>query len=70
MLDETPSTAEFAVVVNDEDQWSIWPAHRTVPAGWTAEGTVGSRGECIEHIDASWTDIRSRSVRDAGGVDR
>ena len=72
MPDETPVTGEFAVVVNDEDQWSIWPAHRAVPAGWTAEGTIGSQRECVEHIETCWTDIRPRSVRKAGsaGVDQ
>jgi MbtH protein len=65
MPDETPSTSQFAVVVNDEEQWSIWPAHRAVPAGWTREGMVASRSECLEYIEARWTDIRPRSVREA-----
>lgn len=65
MADETPSTSQFAVVVNDEEQWSIWPAHRAVPPGWTREGMVGSRTECLEYIETRWTDIRPRSVREA-----
>jgi MbtH protein len=51
------------VVVNDEEQYSIWPAGRELPLGWTAEGTTGTREECLAHIDEVWTDITPRSVR-------
>ena len=51
------------VVVNDEDQYSLWPADRLLPAGWQAEGFTGSRQECLDHIDEVWTDMRPRSVR-------
>ncbi|MER7004859.1 MbtH family protein [Dactylosporangium sp. NPDC000555] len=53
----------YLVVMNDEDQYSIWFADRDVPAGWRVEGTRGTRAECIAHIDAAWTDMRPRSVR-------
>jgi len=53
----------FQVVVNDEEQYSIWPAGRALPAGWVAEGTTGTREECLAHIDEVWTDITPRSVR-------
>ena len=65
MPDEDSCKDQFAVVVNHEEQWSIWPAHRVLPAGWTREGMVGSRTECLEYIDVHWTDIRPRSVREA-----
>lgn len=69
MPEERPATGEFVVVVNGEEQWSIWPAHRPVPAGWAEEGTVGTRAACLDHIEECWTDIRPRGVREAAGAD-
>lgn len=51
------------VVINDEEQYSVWPKGRELPAGWYAEGTAGTREECLAHIDLVWTDITPRSVR-------
>jgi MbtH protein len=65
MSDENYSAGQFVVVMNDEEQWSIWPAHRAIPAGWIRAGMVGSRGECLEYIEVRWNDIRPRSVRKA-----
>jgi MbtH protein len=53
----------FEVVVNDEDQYSIWWDGRELPAGWRAEGTRGSKEECLAHIDEVWTDMRPLSLR-------
>jgi MbtH protein len=53
----------FMVVLNDEEQYSIWPAHRDLPAGWRSEGTRGSREECLARIDEVWTDMRPLSLR-------
>jgi MbtH protein len=55
--------ADFLVVVNAEEQYSIWAAERDLPLGWTAEGTRGSKQECLAHIEKIWTDIRPLSVR-------
>ena len=55
----------FDVVVNDEEQYSIWRADREVPAGWKRVGTTGTRSECLAHIAEVWTDMRPRSVRAA-----
>lgn len=55
------------VVVNDEEQYSIWPEGRAVPAGWTPVGVAGGRDECLAHIAEVWTDITPRSVRAALG---
>nr|WP_062341152.1 MbtH family NRPS accessory protein [Herbidospora sakaeratensis] len=60
MFDE----GEFEVVVNDEGQYSIWPVGRPVPAGWTAIGHSGPKAGCLAHIDAVWTDMRPRSLRE------
>ncbi|MGW3107992.1 MbtH family protein [Streptomyces sp. NPDC001100] len=54
----------FAVVVNDEEQYSIWPADRALPEGWREAGRAGTREECLAHIDEVWTDMRPRSVRE------
>lgn len=54
------------VVVNAEDQYSIWGSGRAVPAGWTATGFEGSEAECLDHIDSVWTDMRPRSLREKG----
>jgi MbtH protein len=55
----------FAVVLNDEEQYSIWPAGRELPAGWHRSGFTGQRADCLAHIDEIWTDIRPLSLRRA-----
>ncbi|MFG2225135.1 MbtH family protein [Streptomyces sp. NPDC048644] len=55
----------FRVVVNGEEQYSIWPAGREMPDGWFDEGTSGSREECLEHVERVWTDMRPLSLRQA-----
>jgi MbtH protein len=59
---------QFTVVINDEEQYSIWPTELAVPAGWREIGARGTRDECLRHIDEVWTDIRPKSLRDALGV--
>ncbi|CAL9316311.1 MbtH family protein [Streptomyces sp. SudanB25_2051] len=54
---------EYQVVLNDEEQYSIWRADRPLPAGWHAEGTTGSRQKCLDHIGRVWTDMRPLSLR-------
>ncbi|WP_371547721.1 MbtH family protein [Streptomyces sp. NBC_00554] len=51
------------VVVNAEEQYSVWPALLPVPDGWRETGTRGTRAECLEHIESVWTDLRPLSVR-------
>lgn len=51
------------VVVNDEDQHSVWWLDREMPEGWWAEGTRGSRDECLAYIGRVWRDITPLSVR-------
>ncbi|MGM1058995.1 MbtH family protein [Saccharothrix sp. Mg75] len=59
-----PTERQYLVVVNDEEQYSIWPRERPLPAGWSAEGTRGPEEDCIEHIERVWVDMRPRSLRD------
>jgi len=54
---------EFTVVVNDEEQYSIWPTELDVPGGWRQSGRTGTKEECVGYIDEVWTDIRPLSVR-------
>jgi MbtH protein len=56
-------SAPHLVVMNDEDQYSLWPASRDIPDGWRPEGFTGTRQECLAHIDAAWQDMRPRSLR-------
>lgn len=56
-------SADYDVVVNDEDQYSIWPAEREPPSGWRRVGSRGSKEECLDSIEEVWTDIRPLSLR-------
>ncbi len=62
---EATSTEQFQVVVNHEEQYSYWAVDRDLPAGWRAEGTVGSKQACLDHIERVWTDMRPKSLREA-----
>ena len=53
------------VVVNHEEQYSIWPADKGVPAGWREAGFTGTRDDCLSLIARVWTDMRPRSLRQA-----
>ncbi|WP_306369252.1 MbtH family protein [Nocardiopsis sp. CC223A] len=55
----------YLVVVNDEDQHSLWPEFAPVPAGWTTVYGPVSRDEALEYVDTHWTDLRPRSLREA-----
>ncbi|MEV4051954.1 MbtH family NRPS accessory protein [Amycolatopsis sp. NPDC049688] len=55
---------EYQVLVNDEEQYSLWPASHEVPAGWRFAGKTGSKEDCMSHVDAVWTDMRPRSLRE------
>ena len=63
--EDEDDTTVYAVVVNDEEQYSIWPAHKPLPLGWTAAGVTGPKAVCLDHIEAIWTDMRPLSVRRA-----
>jgi MbtH protein len=55
----------YKVVVNDEEQFSIWFADREPPPGWREVGRQGSKEECLNYIDEVWTDMRPLSLRKA-----
>jgi MbtH protein len=62
--DEREDTTIYRVVVNREEQYSIWPAHRENPPGWSDAGFSGTKAECLDYIKDIWTDMRPMSLRD------
>lgn len=62
---EDDSTITYLVVVNDEEQFSIWPQGKTIPAGWRDVGVSGDKATCLAHIEEVWTDMRPLSLRRA-----
>lgn len=59
----------FFVLVNDEEQHSLWPAFAEVPAGWRVVFGEDSRAACVEYVEKNWTDMRPKSLRDAMAAD-
>jgi MbtH protein len=57
------SKMTYKVVVNHEEQYSIWPAYRANALGWKDEGFSGPKDECLAHIRETWTDMRPLSLR-------
>ncbi len=53
----------YAVVMNLEEQYSIWPASREMPAGWHEAGKTGTKEECLAYIKSVWVDMRPLSLR-------
>lgn len=54
---------QYDVVVNDEEQYSIWQVGMDMPAGWRAVGFRAAKEECLAHIATVWTDLRPLSLR-------
>jgi MbtH protein len=54
----------YRVVVNAEEQHSIWPADQEMPHGWSAAGMEGGKEECLAYIEEHWVDMRPLSLRD------
>jgi MbtH protein len=63
--DDSEDDAEraYIVVINGEDQYSIWLADREIPSGWRSQGTTGRKAECLAAIKKLWTDMRPKSLR-------
>jgi MbtH protein len=53
----------FRVVLNDEEQYSIWPKDLEIPNGWYEDGKEGTKEECLAHIQLVWKDITPKSLR-------
>jgi MbtH protein len=53
----------FKVVINHEEQYSIWMDYKEIPTGWREVGIKGKKKECLDYIDKAWTDMRPLSLR-------
>ncbi|MFI0353852.1 MbtH family protein [Actinomadura sp. 9N407] len=60
------SEPRYLVVVNDEEQYSLWDETMPLPGGWRAAGFAGAKADCLAHIEEIWTDMRPLSLRTAG----
>lgn len=63
MREENDDNRIYKVVVNHEEQYSIWPADRDNPLGWKDVGKVGPKADCLAYIKEVWTDMRPLSLR-------
>ncbi|NRB66528.1 MAG: MbtH family NRPS accessory protein [Vibrio sp.] len=61
---DSPNT-EFTVVINLQEQYSIWPTYHPIPNGWKEVGVTGNKEICLAHINEVWTDMRPKSLREA-----
>ncbi|NOK63900.1 MAG: MbtH family protein [Chloroflexi bacterium AL-W] len=61
--EETEDTTIYKVVLNHEEQYSIWPADRENPLGWNDVGKSGLKQECLDFINEVWTDMRPLSLQ-------
>jgi len=59
----------FYVLINDEEQYSLWPTFAEVPQGWRVVFGEESRAACVEYVGQNWTDMRPKSLRDAMEAD-
>ncbi len=61
--DDEEDNTIYTVVVNHEEQYSIWPEYKEIPKGWRAVGKTGKKAECLAYIKEVWTDMRPLSLR-------
>ena len=62
-IDNDEDKTIYTVVINHEEQYSIWPSDRELPLGWRDGGKIGLKAECLAHIKEVWTDMRPLSLR-------
>ena len=63
MFEDDDTATVYRAVINDEEQYSIWPADRELPRGWKDAGRTGTKAECLAFIEQVWTDMRPKSLR-------
>jgi MbtH protein len=61
--EEMEDKTEYVVVVNHEEQYSIWPVARDIPVGWRDAGKRGLKKDCLAYVEEVWTDMRPLSLR-------
>jgi MbtH protein len=62
-MSEESDQRSYMVLINDEEQYSLWVCNRAVPKGWRMVGKEGTKTECCDYIDRVWTDMRPLSLR-------
>ena len=62
-FNDEDGAAQFVVLMNQEEQYSLWPSGKAVPNGWREAGKSGSKAECVAFVDEVWTDMRPLSLR-------
>lgn len=53
----------FRVLVNHEEQYSLWPEWKAIPTGWIDTGVLGDKPTCLDYVEKTWTDMRPLSLR-------
>jgi MbtH protein len=66
-MNNSAETDVFFVVVNHEEQYSVWPTYREIPLGWKKVGVAASKDKCLAEIERLWTDMRPLSIRQQAG---
>ncbi|MFC3778949.1 MbtH family protein [Mycolicibacterium holsaticum] len=61
-------SGSFFVLVNDQDQHSLWPTFADVPAGWRVRYGEADRAACLDYIEQNWADVRPKALRERLGV--
>ena len=61
--DDEDDGTQYRVVINHEEQYSIWQVDREIPLGWNDVGKTGTKQECLDYIEEVWTDMRPLSLR-------
>ncbi|RUL69471.1 MbtH family protein [Dyella choica] len=64
------SNGTFFVLVNHEEQYSLWPEFAQIPAGWTVKFGPDKRQECLDYVEQNWVDMRPRSLIEAMEAER
>lgn len=62
-MENQVSEPSYQVVVNNEEQYALWPQHLTIPAGWRNAGKNGSKDECLAFVKEVWSDLTPLSLR-------
>jgi MbtH protein len=62
-VSEQEEDRRYTVLVNHEEQYSLWPKDVKIPAGWTQAREEGSKIDCLQFVDEVWTDLRPLSLR-------
>jgi MbtH protein len=63
VIHDEEDNSVYIVVVNHEEQYSIWLEYKEIPAGWVAVGKRGNKQDCLDYIKETWTDMRPLSLR-------